>query len=96
MTRRFLHTAAALVVFSGFGHALPPEYNGAGRDMYGNTAAQNDAIQLRGTEEKARFARETTSQESSENDARLQALVPGAILLTVLVVTGAVVYRTRR
>jgi len=96
MTRRFVHTAAALVIFSGFGHAQTHEYNNVGRDMYGNTVEQNDAIRLRGTEEKARFARETTSLESTENDARLRSLIPGAVFLTILAVAGAVVYRTRR
>ncbi len=96
MTRRFFCTAAALVVFSSFGHAQTHEYNSAGRDMYGNTVEQNEAMRLRGTEEKARFDRETTSVENAENDARLRSLIPGGVFLTILAIAGAVVYRTRR
>jgi hypothetical protein len=95
MIRRIFTTAAVLVIFAGFGHAAPPEYNAVGRDMYGNTVEQNDAIRLRGTQEKARFAQETSSAESAENIARLRSLIPGAVLLTVLALFGAVVYRAR-
>ena len=96
MNRQFFYTVGALVIFSGFGHALPPEYNSVGRDMYGNTAVQNEAIRLRGTEEKARFAQQSNSTEIAENTARLRSLIPGAVFLTILVVAGAIIYRTRQ
>jgi hypothetical protein len=95
MIRRFITTAAALVIFSGVGHAAPPEYNNSGRDMYGNTALQNEAIQLRGAQEKARFAQETSSKESAEDDGQLRFLIPGAVLMTVVAFGVAVAYRIR-
>ena len=95
MFRRLFTTAAVLVIFSGFGHAAPPEYNHIGRDMYGNTVEQNEAIRLRGTQEKARFAQETSSSENAEFDAGLRSLIPGAVLLAVLALTVAVIYRAR-
>jgi hypothetical protein len=96
MARRFIYTAVALVIFSGLGRAGTPEYNNAGRDMYGNTVEQNDAIRLRGTEEKARFAHDTNATEKAENLERLRSLIPGAVLLTVFALGGAVAYKSRR
>src|SRR5258708_1648809 len=94
MVRRFIYTAVALGIISGLGRAETPEYNPAGRDMYGNTVEQNEAIRLRGTEEKARFAREATVTQKAEDMARLRSLIPGAAFLTVLAVGGALAYKS--
>jgi hypothetical protein len=96
MLRKLLYTSAAVVLFAGLGHAVPPEYNAAGRDMYGNTVEQNEAIRARGAAEKARLAQDKTREDRAETYERLRSLIPGAVILTVLALAGAVVLRTRR
>jgi len=91
--RRFLPMAVVLALLFGVGQALPAEYNTAGRDMYGNTAEQNEAMRSRGAVEKALFAREETSREKAENKAFVHSLIPGAIVLIGIVVVGVVVIR---
>lgn len=92
---RLLFTAAMLAMLSDVGHARADEYNTQGRDMYGNTADQNEAIRLRGAQEKARFAQEKTSRETVENTAWFYSVIPGAALLVVFVAVAGVVLRRK-
>jgi hypothetical protein len=90
MFRRLLYTVAVLALLSDFGNARPAEYNTVGRDMYGNTVEQNEAVRLRGAREKTLFAQAKTSREETENSARLYSLIPGVALLAVVALIGVV------
>jgi hypothetical protein len=93
MFRRMYSTVAVLVLLSGVGFAGPSEYNGAGRDMYGNTPEQNESDRLRGAREKDLFALDKTSREKAENANGWYSLIPGAAILTAVALGGAVVAR---
>ena len=96
LARRIVTTTAALlVIFASLGYAASPEYNSVGRDMYGNTVEQNEAMQLRGVQEKTRFAQERSSTEIAVRTPRVRSLIPVAVVLTVLALAGTVIYRTR-
>jgi hypothetical protein len=83
-----------LVALSDVGHAATPEYNSAGRDAYGNTAAQNEAMRLRGVQEKARFVGQASPKEG-DNEMQILSLTFGVGLLSALVLIGVVVLRRR-